>query len=224
MIQYLIDKGFAPQITIGLVQGEQDQYGHEAIEVLINEMENHRDKLVVILAGYTNEMNKLLTANQGLSSRFPMQNRVEFRDYTDKEFVEIYKRMARHRGLDIKGVTDVELEDMIRKAKAETTDFGNARGVRNLVEHAEQNRNVRLMRNEAFRSASDEELRTITRADILGEEQEIKLQEIQPQRIYLNVPFSEKDQAKALGAKWDGGEKKWYCPAGVDSTPFLRWM
>ena len=42
--------------------------------------------------------------------------------------------------------------------------------------------------------------------------------------VYLNCPYDEKDDAKALGAWWDAGKKKWYVPAGVDEAPFSRWM
>ena len=63
-----------------LYRGEQDSFGLEAIDTLVKGMEDHRDELVVILAGYTKEMEVFLTANSGLASRFP--NKVEFPDYT----------------------------------------------------------------------------------------------------------------------------------------------
>ena len=63
-----------------LYRGEQDSFGLEAIDTLVKGMEDHRDELVVILAGYTKEMETFLTANSGLASRFP--NKIEFPDYT----------------------------------------------------------------------------------------------------------------------------------------------
>ena len=68
-----------------LYRGEQDSFGLEAIDTLVKGMEDHRDELVVILAGYTREMETFLTANSGLASRFP--NKIEFPDYTAEELL-----------------------------------------------------------------------------------------------------------------------------------------
>ena len=68
-----------------LYRGEQDSFGLEAIDTLVKGMEDHRDELVVILAGYTKEMETFLTANSGLASRFP--NKIEFPDYTADELL-----------------------------------------------------------------------------------------------------------------------------------------
>ena len=79
-----------------LYRGEQDSFGLEAIDTLVKGMEDHRDELVVILAGYTREMETFLTANSGLASRFP--NRIEFPDYTAVELLQITQVLAKNTG------------------------------------------------------------------------------------------------------------------------------
>ena len=79
-----------------LYRGEQDSFGLEAIDTLVKGMEDHRDELVVILAGYTREMEIFLTANSGLASRFP--NKIEFPDYTAEELLQITHVQAKNKG------------------------------------------------------------------------------------------------------------------------------
>lgn len=79
-----------------LYRGEQDSFGLEAIDTLVKGMEDHRDELVVILAGYTREMETFLTANSGLASRFP--NKIEFPDYTAEELLQITHVQAKNKG------------------------------------------------------------------------------------------------------------------------------
>ena len=79
-----------------LYRGEQDSFGLEAIDTLVKGMEDHRDELVVILAGYTKEMETFLTANSGLASRFP--NKIEFPDYTAEELLQITHVQAKNKG------------------------------------------------------------------------------------------------------------------------------
>ena len=79
-----------------LYRGEQDSFGLEAIDTLVKGMEDHRDELVVILAGYTREMETFLTANSGLASRFP--NKIEFPDYTADELLDITNVLAKGKG------------------------------------------------------------------------------------------------------------------------------
>ena len=79
-----------------LYRGEQDSFGLEAIDTLVKGMEDHRDELVVILAGYTKEMETFLTANSGLASRFP--NKIEFPDYTADELLDITTVLAKGKG------------------------------------------------------------------------------------------------------------------------------
>lgn len=147
-----------------LCEGPNDVFGKEAIGVLIAEMENHRDELMVILAGYDRDMNIFLTANQGLASRFPTTNNIKFKDYDLYEMVNIFNVMAKKRGLLEKDISSEMIARVILDEKKKTKDFGNARGVRNIVEKAERNKNLRV--STTAEDMSNDELITITPADI----------------------------------------------------------
>ena len=82
-----------------LYRGKDDSFGLEAIDTLVKGMEDHRDDLIVILAGYSREMEEFLTANSGLRSRFP--NIIEFPDYTAGELLEITKSIRPGEGLPV---------------------------------------------------------------------------------------------------------------------------
>ena len=90
-----------------LYRGEQDSFGLEAIDTLVKGMEDHRDELVVILAGYTREMQVFLTANSGLASRFP--NQIEFPDYTAAELLAITHSLAKGKGYRLAPACDAPL-------------------------------------------------------------------------------------------------------------------
>lgn len=108
-------------------------FGHEAVETLLKEMEDNRDRLVVIVAGYKKEMQAFLNSNAGLKSRF--KNVIDFPDYTPNEMLEIFEKIASEQ--DFKLAPDAK--PVLRKHLArlyETRDanFGNGRDVRNLFE------------------------------------------------------------------------------------------
>ncbi len=110
-----------------------DQYGQEAVDTLVKEMEDHRDDLVVIVAGYPAPMKVFISANPGLASRF--RTTIEFEDYTDDELVEILLQLAD--GADYEIVPEaVERfrETLGRTPRGET--FGNGRFARNALESA----------------------------------------------------------------------------------------
>ncbi len=116
--------------------GNEDSpdYGQEAIDTLIAEMENHRSDLLVIFAGYPDEMEKLMEANPGLRSRMPYQ--LEFPNYTRAQLAEIYFRFAeKHFSFDDAFRAAVtRFFDSLSQPVIEDTAFGNARFVRNLYE------------------------------------------------------------------------------------------
>ena len=127
-----------------LKHDDRDSFGQEAIDELLVGMENHRDDLVVIAAGYANKMEDFLEANEGLRSRF--KNFIDFEDYSDEELVQIFKIMCKKsqttfskEGLEIlKKTIDVE------RSMVEPNQFGNSRTLRNIYEDLIEHQKVRL--------------------------------------------------------------------------------
>lgn len=127
-----------------LYRGEQDSFGLEAIDTLVKGMEDHRDELVVILAGYTREMETFLTANSGLASRFP--NKIEFPDYTAEELLQITHVQAKNKGYRLaESCTQPLLNYYARWQAADARTAGNGRLARNTLEKAIFHQSRRLV-------------------------------------------------------------------------------
>ena len=127
-----------------LYRGEQDSFGLEAIDTLVKGMEDHRDELVVILAGYTREMEIFLTANSGLASRFP--NKIEFPDYTAEELLQITHVQAKNKGYRLaESCTQPLLDYYARWQAADARTAGNGRLARNTLEKAIFHQSRRLV-------------------------------------------------------------------------------
>ena len=118
-----------------LYRGKDDSFGLEAIDTLVKGMEDNRDDLIVILAGYTKEMETFLTANSGLQSRFP--NIIEFPDYSGEELAKIAQINATSRGYRISEDANAALLDYfcVIQAMGDRTS-GNGRLARNVIESA----------------------------------------------------------------------------------------
>ena len=143
-------------------KGMENDFGREAIDTLVKLMEDHRDDLVVIVAGYTDEMHDFLTSNPGLISRF--NKYIDFKDYTDDELMAILDMNAQRQGYavseDAKAVVRKMLSGM---TLGDRMDFGNARGMRNLLEKLVQAQANRLAQMTG--EITKEMLCEITRAD-----------------------------------------------------------
>ena len=111
--------------------GQGNSYNEEAIATLIQAMENYRDNLVVIFAGYTKEMQAFLNANSGIVSRIGYT--VEFEDYTVDELIQIFNSMMKKSGFIVEDDAIEKVKEIINEYK-ETKNFGNARFVRNVYE------------------------------------------------------------------------------------------
>lgn len=111
--------------------GQGSSYNEEAIATLIQAMENYRDNLVVIFAGYTKEMQAFLNANSGIVSRIGYT--LEFEDYKEDELLQIFINMIKKSGFELTKEASDETLKIIREYK-DTKNFGNARFVRNLYE------------------------------------------------------------------------------------------
>ena len=138
--------------------GNQNSYNDEAIATLIKAMEDYRDNLVVIFAGYTKEMQAFLDSNSGIVSRIGYT--LEFDDYTEDELVKIFEGMMKKAGFIVKDEAIVKLREIIKEHK-DDKNFGNARFVRNVYEKSI----VKHASNVKDKKRRDI-LRTITKEDI----------------------------------------------------------
>ena len=110
-----------------------NDFGTEAIDTLVKLMEDYREDLVVIVAGYTNEMEQFLRSNTGLVSRF--NKYIDFPDYSDEELLQILEGMAKEAGFHLAKETGELVAHYLQTMEPEEKDkFGNARGIRNLFE------------------------------------------------------------------------------------------
>lgn len=139
----------------------ENDFGQEAIDTLLKAMEDHRDDLVVIVAGYTDLMDKFIHSNPGLESRF---NRfLLFEDYSLDELMAIFK-MRCGKGYVLSPEAEPLVRDYIAEESAAGDSFGNARGVRNIFEHILVAQNNRLAKLD---SVTRDDLMTLTADDVL---------------------------------------------------------
>lgn len=144
------------------VDNERD-YGQESIEILLQVMENQREDLVVILAGYKDRMDIFFQANPGMSSR--IAHHIDFPDYTLQELEDIGKLMVRAEGYQFSPEAEKTFREYLERRKA-MPRFANARSVRNAIERARLRHASRLM--ESDHPVGREELITLTSEDFLG--------------------------------------------------------
>jgi probable Rubsico expression protein CbbX len=121
-------------------ENERD-YGQEAIEILLQEMENHRDDLVVILAGYKDRMGKFFQSNPGLSSR--MAHHIDFPDYTSAELLAIARLMLNQMQYTLSSEAETALREYIELRQTQP-NFSNARSIRNALDRARLRQASRL--------------------------------------------------------------------------------
>lgn len=121
-----------------------EDFGGEVIDTLVKLMEDHRDDLVVIVAGYTKEMKEFLKSNSGLVSRF--NKFIEFPDYTDTELLDILDNMAEKAGFQLESAAREQIGgQLFCMTEQKRRDFGNARGIRNVFEKIVVNQANRLV-------------------------------------------------------------------------------
>lgn len=135
-----------------LLDDTNNLYGDEAINTIVQEMENHREETIVIFAGYTNEMEQFLDRNPGLRSRIAFH--VPFEDYTPHELVDIAELMSRDKGNKITPKAHEKLLGIFGSA-VKSKNFGNGRFVRNIMEKAEMNRASRIVKMDAAQISKD---------------------------------------------------------------------
>lgn len=127
-----------------LARGGEKDFGKEAIDTLVKAMEDHKDEFVLILAGYSNEMDQFIGTNPGLPSRFPIK--IDFPDYTVDQLIEIAELMVKEREYSLLPQTIMKLKQHLMKEKENVPEtFSNARFVRNKIEKAIRHQAVRLL-------------------------------------------------------------------------------
>ncbi len=142
--------------------GDEKDFGQEAVDTLLKLMEDNREDLIVIVAGYTDKMEEFVNSNPGLKSRF--NKYIFFSDYSGKELTKIYNSMADKQEY----TTDEEAgkyveEYLTKRAKAHEENFANAREARNYLERCIERQATRIVE---IKDISDEELKTLTLKDV----------------------------------------------------------
>lgn len=152
-------------------QNERD-YGQEAIEILLQEMENHRDDLVVIVAGYKDRMENFLRSNPGLSSR--VAHHIDFPDYSSPELLEIAHLMLKQMQYTVSSAAEVALRDYIERRQAQP-NFSNARSIRNALDRARLRQASRLVAQRGT---------TLSARDLIT----IEADDIRASRVFTEAP------------------------------------
>jgi hypothetical protein len=149
--------------TLSRQAGSGGDFGQEAIDTLVKLMEDHRDEVAVIVAGYTDEMRKFLDANPGLASRF--SKTIEFENYSPADLVQIFSRMVTAGDYQLAPDGTPMLREYFARV-ANDPNFGNARDARRLFEGVRkvQSQRLRLL----GRMPEMAELRTLTTADVVA--------------------------------------------------------
>lgn len=147
-------------------------YGQEAIEILLQEMENHRDDLVVIVAGYKDRMESFLRSNPGLSSR--VAHHIDFPDYSSPELLEIAHLMLKQMQYTLSSGAEAALRDYIERRQAQP-NFSNARSIRNALDRARLRQASRLVAQRGT---------TLSARDLIT----IEADDIRASRVFTEAP------------------------------------
>lgn len=147
-----------------LARGGEKDFGKEAIDALVKGMEDHRDNIIVVLAGYQDEMDWFIETNPGLRSRFPIH--LNFPDYSIKELLSIADLILEQRQYILSNGAREELRFLIEKEHKKHEHSGNARLVRNMIERSIRRQAVRLINQDNHLNRED--LMIINREDLSG--------------------------------------------------------
>ncbi|MEU6642089.1 right-handed parallel beta-helix repeat-containing protein [Saccharomonospora sp. NPDC046836] len=148
--------------TLARTSGSGADFGQEAIDTLVKLMEDHRDDIAVIVAGYTDEMAKFLDVNPGLASRFART--MEFENYTPEQLVKISDRIANNDDYELADDVELGLLEWFAQMKKDES-FGNAREARKLLERMRKSQSTRL--RSLGRRPTRDDLRNLTLDDLL---------------------------------------------------------
>jgi stage V sporulation protein K len=148
-----------------LSRGGEKDFGKEAIDTLVKAMEDHKNNFILILAGYSDEMDFFLQCNPGLPSRFPLQ--LDFPDYSIDQLIQIAEGMAKDRDYILMPQAILKLKHFLMREKNQNERlFSNARYVRNVIERSIRQQAVRLLSSYGNQSPGKQELMTIRQEDV----------------------------------------------------------
>ncbi|WP_396127695.1 AAA family ATPase [Dethiobacter alkaliphilus] len=154
-----------------LARGGNKDFGKEAIDTLVKAMEDNKNELILILAGYEQEMEKFLRTNPGLRSRFPIH--LNFPDYSCNELLDIALMMVKERQYQLTaGALDYLRRHLQEQIDKNTANFSNARLVRNLIERAIRRQALRLVDKRIY---GRDELMQIMREDLMAPQNEVNV-------------------------------------------------
>lgn len=147
-----------------LARGGEKDFGKEAIDTLVKNMEDKQNDFILILAGYAKEMEQFLNLNPGLRSRFPLV--IEFPDYTVDQLMEIAKKMMKERQYVFSKEAEWKLREQLQNIKYNRSShvFSNGRYIRNVIEKAVRTQAMRLLMNDSYEKT---ELETILSEDLV---------------------------------------------------------
>lgn len=151
-----------------LARGGEKDFGKEAIDTLVKAMEDYKNQFVLILAGYTLEIEAFMLTNPGLPSRFPVH--MTFPDYSVDQLIQIAEGMAKEREYTLLPQSLFKLRELLVQEKADSLyAFSNARYVRNVIERSIRNQAVRLLTQYPTGSPGRQELMALRPEDVRGE-------------------------------------------------------
>ncbi len=179
---------------------EGNDFGQEAVDTLLKAMEDHRDDLIVIVAGYNGLMEEFISSNPGLESRF--NKYIHFDDYTMEEMMAIFNMRCDQGGYKLDECATDEVEAFIKKQNVDPISFGNARGVRNLFEQvlvAQCNRVVKLeeVTKEALMQITEEDINAAIEMSVDKEKKEDASLEDLLVSLKQSVELKEENQSEA---------------------------
>ncbi|KON89001.1 stage V sporulation protein K [Sporosarcina globispora] len=150
-----------------LGRGGEKDFGKEAIDTLVKHMEDRQHEFILILAGYSREMNHFLTLNPGLHSRFPLV--IDFPDYSIEQLMEIGQRMLKEREYTLSHESEKKLREHLQFVKNNLTpnSFSNGRYIRNIIEKSIRAQAMRLLMQNNY---DKHDLMTIRSNDLVFEE------------------------------------------------------
>ncbi len=148
MIDQAIDGVLFIDEAYTLTEPERGGFGQEAVDVLLKRMEDDRDRLVVVVAGYPQKMDRFLQSNPGLPRRFPKENKFDFPDYSPEELWKILEQLLHNREIPLDEPLSTALFQMIEGLYASRdAAFGNAGEMRNLADGLDRRRAYRIVKN-----------------------------------------------------------------------------